>query len=162
MDLVILDGIHPLGYRETLETSLEISIISSPDLCKQITIIRETMYPDGRPTSFGILSRLLRMAKATIAEHSTCYPGERRYDLRLPCRPRELTRVREEAICVKAIETLNEEMTGTYSDLADFVFSAFRMTVSNRLIRVTIKRTKNVEALSVSPMEGVLVACPCR
>jgi hypothetical protein len=44
MALAILDGIEPSKYRESLETSLEISILSSPDLRKQIAIIRETLH----------------------------------------------------------------------------------------------------------------------
>jgi hypothetical protein len=47
MAFVILDGIEPSEYRESLENSLEISSLSSPDLRKQIAIIRETLHSDG-------------------------------------------------------------------------------------------------------------------
>jgi hypothetical protein len=77
MALVILDDIEPSKYRESLEASLEISSLSSPDLRKQIAIIRETLHPDGGPTSFGMIARLLVMAKATVAEHYTRYVAER-------------------------------------------------------------------------------------
>jgi hypothetical protein len=65
MDLSTLDLMQELQYRE----SLEISNPSSPDLRKQIAILRETRRLDGKPRSFGIISRILRMAQATVAEH---------------------------------------------------------------------------------------------
>jgi hypothetical protein len=76
MALAILDGIEPSEYRESLETSLEISSLSSPDLRKQIAIVRETLYPDGWPASFGMITRLLMMTKATVAEYYTRYVAE--------------------------------------------------------------------------------------
>jgi hypothetical protein len=69
MDFSILDLMQPLQYRESLETSLEISSLSFPDLRKQIAILREKCRLDGNPTSFGIISRIRRMAKVTITEH---------------------------------------------------------------------------------------------
>jgi hypothetical protein len=56
MPFAILDGLEPSEYRESLETSLEISNRSCLDLRKPIAIIRETLHPDGRPTSFGMIA----------------------------------------------------------------------------------------------------------
>jgi hypothetical protein len=44
--LTILDRIEPSEYCESLETSIEIANILSPDLRKQIAIIRQTLHPD--------------------------------------------------------------------------------------------------------------------
>jgi hypothetical protein len=68
MDLSILDLMQPLQYRESPETSLEISSLSSPDLRKQISILRKTYCLDAKPTSFGIVSRIFHMARAIVAE----------------------------------------------------------------------------------------------
>jgi hypothetical protein len=75
MVLSIRDLMQRLQYGE----SLEISSLSSPDLRKQITILRETCRLDGKPTSFGIIFRILRMAKTTVAEHYGQYLTERRH-----------------------------------------------------------------------------------
>jgi hypothetical protein len=69
IDLSVLDLMQPLRHRESLETWPEISSFSSPDLIKQIALLRETCCLDGKPTSFGIISRILRMAKAIVTEH---------------------------------------------------------------------------------------------
>jgi hypothetical protein len=54
ISLAALDGIEPSECRKSLERSLEIASISSPDLHKQIAVIRETLHLDDNPTSFGI------------------------------------------------------------------------------------------------------------
>jgi hypothetical protein len=131
MDLSILDLMQPLQCRESLETSLEISSLSSPDLRKQIFILRETCRLDGKPTSFGIISGILRMAKETVAEHYGRYPAERCHGLRPPGRPRKLIRVIEETIAVKAINRFDNKTAYIYSDLLDFVFKTFGVSVSS-------------------------------
>jgi hypothetical protein len=52
MNLTLLDSIRPSDYCESLEEALEISAIAARDFRKQIAIIRETLRPDGHPTSF--------------------------------------------------------------------------------------------------------------
>jgi hypothetical protein len=69
------------AYREFLERSLGIASISSPDLRQSIAIIREMVHPDGKPTSFGMIARMLGMAKATVAEHYTRSLAGPRYGL---------------------------------------------------------------------------------
>jgi hypothetical protein len=73
MTLAVLDGIELSEYREPLETSLEVATISSSDLRKQFAIIRETLYHDGKATSFGMIVRVLGVTKTTITEHYTRY-----------------------------------------------------------------------------------------
>jgi hypothetical protein len=80
--VVVLDGIEPSDHCESLETSLEIASISSPDLRKQITIVQETLCPDGKLTSFWMIMRVLGMARATVAEYYTCCLIQRCHDLR--------------------------------------------------------------------------------
>jgi hypothetical protein len=67
--LAVLDGIVPSEYGEPHEPSLDIASLSSSDLPKQITIIRETRHPNGKPTSFGMIARVLEMTKVTVADH---------------------------------------------------------------------------------------------
>jgi hypothetical protein len=76
MTLAVLDSTEPSDYRESLEISLEIVSISSPDLPQQTTIIRETVHPDGKPTLFAMIAIVLGMVKSTVAEHYTRYFGE--------------------------------------------------------------------------------------
>jgi hypothetical protein len=64
MDLSILDLMQPVPYRELLE----ISTLSSLDLRKQIAVLCETCRLDGKPTSFGIISRIFCMAKETVVD----------------------------------------------------------------------------------------------
>jgi hypothetical protein len=160
MDISILHLMQPLQYRESLETSLEISSLLSPDLRKQIAILRKTCHLDGKPTSFGIISQILRMAKATVAEHSGRYLAERRHGPRPPGRPSKFTRAIEEAIVVKAIDRFDSKTACAYSDLADFAFETFGVSVNSQLIRVTIKRNTDVKALLAYPMENDRVECP--
>jgi hypothetical protein len=160
MAFAILDGIEPAEYRKSLEKSLEISSLSSPDLRKQIAIIRATVHSDGRPSSFGMIPRLFMTAKVTVAEHYTCYVAERRDGPRPPGRPRRLKRAIEEVITVKAIASYESKVASTYSNLAEFVFESFGVTVSNQLVRLTIGRNATVKVLSVYPMENARIECP--
>jgi hypothetical protein len=59
MVFAVLDGTELSEYRESLETFLEIATISSSTLRKQFAIVRETPYHGGKPTSFGMIVRLL-------------------------------------------------------------------------------------------------------
>jgi hypothetical protein len=120
-----------LQYRKSLEASLEISSPSSSDLRKQIAILREIWHLDGKPTSFGILSRLLRMAKATIAEHYGRCLAECRHSPRPPGRLGKVTGTIEEAIAVNAIDIFNNETTCTDSDLTRFVFKTFGVSANS-------------------------------
>jgi hypothetical protein len=115
--LAVLDGTEPSKYRESLKISLEIARISSPDPHKRIAIVRETLHPDGKTTSFGMTARVLGMAKTTVTEHYIRYLAERRYGLRPRGPPHRLTRAIEEAITVKAIESFEDKMACTYSFL---------------------------------------------
>jgi hypothetical protein len=63
--------------------------------------MRKILRPGGKSTSFGIIARLLGLAKATVAEHYTRYLAEQCYGLRTLGRPRRLPRVIEEAMAVK-------------------------------------------------------------
>jgi hypothetical protein len=58
-------------------------------------------------------------------------------------------------ITVKAIASFDSKMACTYSNLAEFVFESFGLTVSNQLVRLTVKRNAAVKVLSVHPMENV-------
>jgi hypothetical protein len=139
---------------------LEISSLSSPDLRKQIAIVRETLYPDGWPASFGMIARLLMMAKATVAEYYTRYVAERRDGPRPPGGPRRLTRAIEEAITVKVIASFESKMACIYWNLTDFVFESFGVTLNNQLVPLTVKRNEAVKVFSVYPMEDARVECP--
>jgi hypothetical protein len=66
-----------------------------------------------------MITRVLEMAKVTIAEHYTRHLAERRDGLRPPGRPRRLTRNIKEAITVKTIESFKNKITCTYSDMSD-------------------------------------------
>jgi hypothetical protein len=99
-------------------------------------------------------------AKVTLAEDYTCYVAERRDGPRPPGRPRRLKRAIEEAINVKAIASYESKMACTYSNLAEFIFESFRVTVSNQLVRLTVKRNATVNVLSVYPMENARIECP--
>jgi hypothetical protein len=100
------------------------------------------------------------MAKATVAEHYTRYVAERRDGPRPSGRPRQLTRAIEEAITVKAIASFESKMACTYLNLAEFIFELFGVTVSNQLVRLSVKRNEAVKILSVYPMEDARVECP--
>jgi hypothetical protein len=76
MNLTLLDSIRPSDYHESLEEALEISAIAASGFRKQIAIISETLRPDGHPTSFCWISRLLSSVKATIASHYYRYLEE--------------------------------------------------------------------------------------
>jgi hypothetical protein len=76
MALAVLYAIELSKYRESLEPSLETAILSSSDLRKQFTTIRETPYHDGKPTSFGMIVRVLGVIKAIITEHRSRYPAQ--------------------------------------------------------------------------------------
>jgi hypothetical protein len=107
-----------------------------------------------------MIARLLMMAKATVAEHYTRYVAERRDGPRPPVRPRQFTRAIEEVITVKAIACFESKMACTYSNLAEFVFESFGVTVSKQLVRLTVKRSEAVKVFSVYPMEDARVECP--
>jgi hypothetical protein len=61
---------------------------------------------------------------------------------------------------VKAIANFESKMACTYSNLAEFVFELLWVTVSNQLVRLTVKRNEAVKVLSVYPMEDARVECP--
>jgi hypothetical protein len=79
MNLTLLDSIRPSDSYESLEEALEISAIAAADFRKQIAIIHETLRPDGHPTSFGGISRLLGSVKATFASHYYRYLEEQKH-----------------------------------------------------------------------------------
>jgi hypothetical protein len=157
MAIIFLHGTEPWEYREYIEISLVIASISSPDLRKQTAIIRQTLHPDGKPTSSGMIARVLGMAKPTTTEHSTRDLTERRYSVGPTGRRHRLTKTIEEAITVKAIESSENKVACTYSDLVEFVFEWFGATVSNQLARLTAKRNKRVTVLTAHPMEDARV-----
>jgi hypothetical protein len=56
MAIAVRDGIEPSEHRESLETSMVVARISSPDLRKHSAIIPEAMHPDGKPIFFGMIA----------------------------------------------------------------------------------------------------------
>jgi hypothetical protein len=65
----------------------------------------------------------------------------------------------DKAISIKAAEEFESQVPCTYSELADYIFEALNLTVSNQLIRLTIKRSSQVKAILAHPMEADRVAC---
>jgi hypothetical protein len=66
----------------------------------------------------------------------------------------------EEAISIKTAEAFESQVPCTYSALADYIFEAFNLTVSNQFIRLTVKRSSQVKTILSHPMEADRVACP--
>jgi hypothetical protein len=78
----IMTGLAGQSFAESLETSLVTAGISSPDLHRQVAIIRETLHSGGKPTTFGMIARVIGMAQATVAELYTHHLAEQRCGLR--------------------------------------------------------------------------------
>jgi hypothetical protein len=71
-----------------------------------------------------------------------------------------LTRTIEEAIVVKVIDKFDNKTACTYSDLTDFVFETFGVSVSSQLIQLVVKRSTDVKAFLAYPMDNDPVECP--
>jgi hypothetical protein len=91
MDFGLLDAVPDPDDKESLQMSLELSVLSASDLRKQIAIIRETVQPNGKFTSFRPTARFLGMTKASTWTHYYRYLSERSHSPRPPGRPRKLT-----------------------------------------------------------------------
>jgi hypothetical protein len=107
--------------------------------------------------SFRMIIRVLGMAKATVAEHYTRYLAEQCSGLLLPGRLRRLTK----AITVMAIESFENKITCTYSDMADFAFESFGVTLRNQWVRFPVKCDKSVKVPFACPTEDDLFSELC-
>jgi hypothetical protein len=160
MDFRLLNAVSDPNDKESLQISLELSLLSASDLRKQIAILRETIQPNGQLASFGLTVRFLGITKTTVSEHYCIYLGERAHRPGPPGHPRKLTRPMEEAITVKATECYETHVACIYSRLADFLFDVFGLILNNPLVRLTVERSPLIKAVLAHRMEQDRVACP--
>jgi hypothetical protein len=111
----LLNAVPDSYSQESLQMSVELSVLSASDLRKQIAITRETVQPNGKLTSFGLTARFLGMTKATVSEHYYRYLGERTHGPRPRGRQRKFIRAMEEAIIVNATECYEMHVAYVYS-----------------------------------------------
>jgi hypothetical protein len=150
VDFGVLDAVSDPDDKESLQMSLDLSVLSASDLRKPIAIIRETVQPNGKLTSFGLTAHFLGRIKAAVSEQYYRYLGEQAHDPRPPGHSRKLAQAMEEAITVKATEYYETRVACVYFTFAGFVFDAFGLVLSNQPVRLTVKSHLSIKTVLTS------------